>query len=738
MVEFNLNGLRQGISSKTEELSEDARVRSFDDNARPERMKPFTFQESSHDRTEAPKDEMRKYWRQFETTPIIQKPIESFASSITEPGYYLESQSLSVEQLRELDEWLEKCAIIEGERGKNFRLLLKKLIIQREVKGTAFVEKAPDRNDDSLVAGFKLINAETMEANTVPGRAILLEPEDIKTYPDAPKTEKGMAAAYLQDLGETNTYFGRAVERANPDANGEFKIGFERSDILKFTRNADVGEIFGTSRIESVSDRIDGLKKKLNDNDEAISSKAYPLWVFLFGTPEHPWRSDDIDEFMRAHEMENFHPGMKQGVRGDVDIKTISGEVAEIAEYLQFDIDWIMSNMPMPTYALGAFGDAVGQFGGIAQQQNVNRQINEARQEISDEFTPVIREVALQKGFPEDAVKDLRLIIGTPGEPETEVPQRENVIRYVPNSKRNPGTQDGVNTSADDPSTPSTPSTPSIPEEEDVDDPLDTLGAMAWHDPQSVEQLAHYGPDAYQTRLANEIASSMKEARDNVLEEVGMDFDGMSAFAVSNFENTANSVLRRTMRRGAFRARVEPIVTDTITETEESLRTETGAFSRNQDIRYFVQDIENASEDAIEEMLRLIRIQVRRSALSNEPWDPIEKRVRQSYNDGVLRQRAELIAHMELSNARETTKLKSYESDPDVIGVRVVNQNPSTPLTQSLNGAEIFFDDGDIRAQLESRTRREYLHKGFDPIPPSPPFHFNDTTTYEPIYDNAV
>jgi len=129
-----------------------------------------------------------------------------------------------------------------------------------------------------------------------------------------------------------------------------------------------------------------------------------------------------------------------------------------------------------------------------------------------------------------------------------------------------------------------------------------------------------------------------------------------------------------------------------------------------------------------------MRIQVRRGANNGDQMDDVMQRVENKYNNAKLRERAELIAHMELHNAKETMKLEQFERDPDVIGVRVSNDEPSTPLTKSLAGAEAYFDDErPIQSQLADSTREEFLQKGFDPLPTAPPFHFNDTTTFEPI-----
>jgi len=740
---FGLSGLRDGVQKRAEELAhqEDARVRSYDE-PRPSEdegpFKPYTFQQSDFDRTEPDKDNMRKYWRQYETTPFVRKSISSFARQVMEPGYYIEARGVDQEILRDLDHWLTKSAIVEGEFGQDFRQLAKKMIVQQEVRGTAFVEKAPANDDPDRIAGLKLVNAETMEAVTRPGQSILLQPDDVEEFDDAPAAETGGAAAWLQDLGETETFFGTPVSGKNRgidnDADDDFKVGFREDEIIKMARDADAGEVFGTSRLEAVSERIEGLRNKLCDNDEAIASKAYPLWLFMFGGEDNPWESDDINEFMRSHEMENFHPGMKQGVRGDVSVDTVSGEVAEISDALNFDIEWIMSVMPIPKFALGAFAEgAVGQFGGIAQQQETQRQIKDTRREVEEKFTPIVREVAMQNGLDEDQADEIRLKIGSPGEPETEVPRRENVIRYVPEDQRDPsgagdnqaneGVPDDMIDSDGLPEGIKRPQTDKVdPPEETPETSSEEAGVQLWHTGQGVAELSL---DA-DSGLSDAIYKAMVETRDATLSQVSEEYEDAPIFAATKFEQIANSNLQQQLSRGQFRDSVKPFV--------EELVESDGSVARSNNVRFFVQDIENATEDALEEMLRLMRIQVRRGANNGDQMDDVMQRVENKYNNAKLRERAELIAHMELHNAKETMKLEQFERDPDVIGVRVSNDDPSTPLTKSLAGAEAYFDDErPIQSQLADSTREEFLQKGFDPLPTAPPFHFNDTTTFEPI-----
>lgn len=765
---FSLNRLRDGVAQRYEELShessKDAKVRSLDDMDTGGRLKPFTFQQEDFDRTEPSKDAMRTYWRQYETTPIVRKPISSFASQVMEPGYYLESENLQEEDLNDIRHWLERAAIIEGMPGKDFRLLAKKAIVQREVRGTALIEKAPDKNDEERIAGLKLINPETVEAVTRPGQSILLGPEDNDNLDidELPTTPNGEAAAYLQDVSDTDSMFGTPIRERGSNVD-ENKIAFTRDEIIKLTRDADVGDIFGTSRVEAVSDRIEGLRHKLQDNDEAIASKAYPLWLFLFGTDEEPWPGKKIQKFMSSHEMENFHPGMKQGVRGDVDVKTVSGEVAEIAEYLEFDINWILSAMPMPKFALGAFGSQhVGQMGGVAQQRDVHRQIMEARREMENEFTPLVQQVAQQRGFSEDEVEDLKIKIGSPDGEEGIIGANEQIIRYINEQKgpeQQPQQQPGKTTPPGEQQVgpggqDSGPNTSRGDERRSNENPLginpeDTspgvdhqtgpaeqapYGAHVWSESNSIASLSL--DDQRKRQVADAIYDTLTTARDDALGEVSSKYGDDAMYAARYFDNVANTSIDDAMRNTSLKGKVKPAIRAEITDVNDEFGSKS-KFTAQLNVSHFSQNVENAVRDAMDELMRKMRVQLRRGAENEEQFRDIRSRVKDKYDDANLRHRAELIAHMEMKNAVETTKLQQWESDDAVVGVRVSNENPKTPLTESLNGATAYFDEEQgIDEQLMDQTRESFLHQGFNPLPTNPPFHFNDESRLEPIMED--
>jgi hypothetical protein len=724
---FSLSNIRSGVSRRISELvgpDSDPNAKSFDsrDNIA---NRPFVIESENYDRIEGPKDDLRKYFRQYETTPMVRKPVLSFASQVIEPGYYIEAPHLPQEERRRLENWLQTCAILEGELGKDWRNLAKKAIIQREVRGTVLIEKVPAKEDPDKLAGFKFINPETIEIVTHPNQSILLEPDAVEYYDNVPTTDEGLAAAYLQDISETGqSRFGTPIEDLY---DGESKIAFTRDEIIKFTRDADVGEVFGTSRVETVSERIDGIKQKLVDNDEAIASKAYPLMMFLFGTEENPWERSDIKNFMSAHEIDNFRPGMKQGVRGDVEVETVSGSVADIAGYLQFDIDYIISAMPMPKYALGGFAEAVGQIAGVAQQQDINRQLKEARRELETEFNPVIQEKAEEMGM--EKPEQVRIRIGREDQPNTDPDINQNIIRYI--GVGNDEQEDEPNASDSSESDSSEQTGTGM--ENPIESPED-LSETIWDHQSDVAELQQ--KSANQGMIADTVYDTMEEARNGILERVYTRYQDSRDGAARSYEADANEVVDMSIRSNEIRDDAASAMESELYEIYDEYTDITGSkYTTNLNSSQYASNVEMAARDALDEMMRRIRTQIRRGIESNDTFENMQMRVLETYTDASLRTRAELIAQMEVHRARETTKLQEFERDPSVTGVRVMNDDAHTPLCKSLASHEAYFEAGDIREQLSSNTADEYMHDGFSPLPVTPPYHFNCGTRLEPIYE---
>lgn len=382
-----------------------------------------------------PKDEMQQYWRAFETVPFIRQAITSFAREVIEPGWWIEADNDKTAE--ELAKWLRKACIIEGEKREDFAFLLRKTVVQREVRGTAIIEHVPDSSDRDAIAALKMLNPETVTAFTKPDTTLLWEPDENSEAPsDVPRTDDGDVAAWVQFHDDTRW----GDHEQNP---------FSQDDITKVTRDADVGEIYGTSRLESVLPRIDSLRTKLSSLDQAIESKAWPTWIFQFGNPDDPWHPDEIDDFMNGQDSSNFTPGTKHGVQGDIEVETIGGEVPDIEYSIKYDINHIISVMPMPKAATG-FAEDINQFVTRFQNERIRRQVREARRELESDFEEVLEMKAEELGLNTDG---LQLRIAPPGGEDPEpFEERGTTIRYVSDSgqEKEPDSPEGTGVPSSD------------------------------------------------------------------------------------------------------------------------------------------------------------------------------------------------------------------------------------------------------------------------------------------------
>jgi hypothetical protein len=669
--------------------------RSTDSRSR----QPYGYNEDE-DTERLEKEDLDRYWKIYENDPIVSETINSFASRVVEDGYYLEGDNQDM--VDDVGDWLETSAILEGNINQKFTRFLKKTVIQREVKGTVLIEKVRGRDNKDKLAAFKFIPPGGLEIHTKPNQSILVPPkpvddDDVEDY-NAPTNKNGRLAAYVQ-----TTHVRGFAQEAD-------EVLFARDEVLKIVRDADIGEIKGTSRIKPIADRSEGLRRKLEDNDEAIASKAYPLWLFKFGSDENPWDGETIESFMESHEMENFHPGMKQGVRGDIDVETISGEVAEIAESLQFDVDFIMSAMPMPKYTVG-FEQDINQFVSNQQKTDLKRQIREARNEIEDEFTPALREKAKELGYESDA-DSLHLRVGKPDMEDIDE-ENVNVIRYlgVDKDQRDAG-QEKNDTERES----------NLPTSDD-----ENVEENVWNtDVSRTFSLQNNS----QAKLSESIERRLIAARSGLFDRVREDIESRRTYS-----DTSSRALREYTDDSSLRQEAKSIV-ESIIDSAVIDEEVYGNPSGMQKVDHYTQSIMSTYNNVVEDMFDEIKLQMRRGAERGDDIDAILSRVENKFNDDKITQRSNIIAHMETKNIEETTKLEQYERNPDVIGYRFVNENPETELSNRVSGSEVHFDDDeDYVAQLEQQVSDEYLRKGgFKPIPSVPPIKYGDTTTIEPIY----
>lgn len=689
---------------------------------------------AGYDVNRPPRDDLQKYWRLFETVPIIRQPITNLSSEVIEPGWFVTAEDDSTADT--LTEFLEQAAIVEGEVDRNFSELVRKIVVEREVRGTALVEKVTD--DNGNIVALNPLQVSTFEIYTKPGTSILLSPDDTDIN-GAKLTDNGEASAYVQFDNKFSKWDDRPEKR------------FTRNDIIKVTRDADIGEVFGTSRIESVAQRANGLMRKLDDNDDAISTKAWPIIVFQGGNEENPWTLDEMEDFMEAYKDENLTPGTMTGVTGEMSIETFSGEVADIGEAVQTDVNMIISNMPGPKYSLGGFSESVGQAVAGAQERQYKKLVRDIRRELEDRITPVLEEVAEQHDDLDN--EDVQLHIARP---EGQVPPEDvsgSIIRYTSDSPQG-GRQTrapGIDPTQDDGQSPGKGSPRQGNESNDQSHSIWTARPeTASRDVAELEDPRFVSVPSEQRELASIVEDALVNSRNSVIEELDSRFDDTSVVDGRTFDaiarGTANDVLGQSDIEGTGSA----VLTDVVEKTLDTLAQDNhdptiqvalGARHR-QRARDFASNVERSVRDAIEEMLDRSRQQVEHASRNGEDMDRVLDRVEQTFGDDELRNRAELIAHMEISQAIESTKFVEYERHPDIVGVRVINTctENTTRLCEHLAGcgsrdraiAE-FGSDRSIGEQLAGNAPDSALFDGFRPLPPSPPFHFGCTSSLVPV-----
>jgi hypothetical protein len=252
-----------------------------------------------------------------------------------------------------------------------------------------------------------------------------------------------------------------------------------------------------------------------------------------------------------------------------------------------------------------------------------------------------------------------------------------------------------------------------------------------WNTSRTVSELASY--DDERSQIAELAYSVFQTAMDNTLSQLGERYASTPQYAVSEFENVANRELNRAIREQSTRNTARDTIRTLLDEELESLGVGSSPY-RDTNVSFFAQNIENAIRDAAEEMLRKARLQMRHAIVTNESFNSVTARIESDYSDAYLRERAQLIAHMETKDAVESTKLKEFQRNDEIVGFSIENTNPSTGVTQSLNGEKIYFDESEsLRESVEGRLATS-PKQGFDPLPTTPPYHFNDTTTIEPIW----
>lgn len=688
------------------------------------------------------KDELQKYWELYQNVGLINGAIDNFASEVIEPGWYITADS--EETVEQLTEYMENVAVVNLEHDQNFSELAWKMVVEREVRGTVFIEKVTDDQDRNQ-ALYPLQN-DTITIYTKAGKSMLPNPDDDVADPlDINQNDYGEYRVPTNDNGETGAFV--QFDDIKPRWSAREQVVYTRDEIIHWPRDADIGDARGVSRIRSIQNRAEGWLQKVQDNDAAIRSKAWPMIVFKLGSEDNPWTEEQANDFLEKYDEDVLEPGLMQAVPGDLDVEEFAGETADIEAALQHDINSIMAGLPGPVYATGGFSQNVAPAVAQAQQRQFIKEVKSTRRDLENKMTPYLREVA--EDYELDSPDSVEFHIGRPA---GEVPPEDvsgSIIRY---------TSDVDQSDQDGPVTP-TSSDDVVRSPEDVEDDQGNNGSessqsggfgdVAELEAENLEDPRFVNTSDERGVLSEQVSEYLLTAREKALTAFEDQYDDSPVAGSAAFDGVARRAMEATEQDPSVGIASRPVMEDTIEKTVETINQDNHGPSldvsygirHRQRARDLSQNVQNQTRQAAEEMLNEIASQVRRGAQKGESGSTIADSIRESYDDARLESRADIISHMELQNAVNTTKLVEYDRDPDIDGVRVINTcgDGTTTVCQHLAGCGSneqpvawFDDEKNISTQLDAAVPDSALHNDFDPLPPAPPFHYGCSSELVP------
>ena len=371
---------------------------------------------SGIDRDAPPKENYKLYRQQYRTFGPCRAAIDLRASEASRPGYMIEAESDEMEEA--LEEWFGECAVYAGESGEPFSPLLWQIFRDFDLDGEVPIElywDDPEADDeDRELIGLKLVDPATLKFLTYEGTSMLIRPDD------EPSEENG-----LPEDTPTNKRDELAAYEQYPEGHGfnEEPVYLSQNDLVRIPRNpgfdtrnptmdgpmkADVGNIRGTSIVESVSDQIKRLRARLQDYNAAISGMAYPRMKVEFSDYSigeghnkkiYQWDDEAIRAYMgdldreiqeKEYSPQNEwqEPGGKFGSPPGVEAELIEGSVPDIDDSIRTSLSLILSGLGTPKVFVG-FGEELTR--DIAEDQGgfFDRDIASSRRRVEHKLTMI-------------------------------------------------------------------------------------------------------------------------------------------------------------------------------------------------------------------------------------------------------------------------------------------------------------------------------------------------------------
>ncbi len=717
-----------------------------------------------------PDPQLEDYVTEYKNNPVISTPIENLAFEVWEPGWWIEADSEKT--VDELTEFCHNIGIKAGKPHASLTQLGKQAVVQYQVRGNFMGEKITDEKDREVA--INPLNPSTFEIYTKPGTNMLVPPDYETDGNDAniKETPSGETAAFVQFDQQFSRWEDRTERR------------FTRGGIMHWPRWPDIGNVFGQSVVESVYERSIAMREKMDDNDLAIAMKAWPMVLFQLGSEDHPWTQDEMEDFMEDYKAGELGPGMYQGVPGDVEVHEFAGETADIQEHVQTDVEHIISAMPTPKYALGAFEHASdGKSMAEIQERQFRKLVRAHRRDLENLFTPYLEDVAESWGYD---TSGLELHIGRPDGEVAPEDVQGSIIRYTSDVSGNSGESQEGGPSIQDPETqdgegPDGPSTEGTVEngqptfeasESDSQTSSAQTGDRLTYDPaqladpdanfpvlsdnSEVEELND--PRLVSTRdheksLGSDLAAVVRDARDTTLDVLEARYNSdlpEGRHVSSEFRATVGSDIRDDDLSNAVNDVLMDVLDRTVKKLSASYHSpQLGAVPRSEHLtlrdeiqNMVLRDLEIFTDNIATEIER----QVENIDYSGRGPEAVSERVLDIYDDGTIERRTRLIARMRIQELINRTKLDEYRDHDEVAGVRVISvcSENMTPITSELAGCDggdvpvaLFDSSESIGEQFDDATSAE-APEGFEPLAGIPPYHFGDVSELAPVTTDEI
>ncbi len=354
-------------------------------------------------------ENFRDYYLEF---PFVQAALKIFDENVVEPGWDVEARidgDVDEEMTRALEIWGENCAIFAGEPGHDIIHILSQIPSLRRVKPAVFLEKIGTTDEPDSLTAIQMLDPTTITIRLRRNQNIVVQPGD-DVGQGHPVTEDGTPAGYVQYDDEVDRSLSRH-DKLDP-------INFAADDIIKVVYDPEEGSPWGRTIWPALEDTITGLKEKLADRNAAIRLAGHPHRIYSSDT----WSQEQAEEFADSHEAGEVSTWeMDTERRSDgfasrvdfvpnvVEVTVVEGNVADIKDAIQDDVEAIFSMLPVSKFKI-AYEEHINQFVVEPQSEKDQMWVDKERRFIESIVgNPLFRQKADELADGYDGEVDFRI-----------------------------------------------------------------------------------------------------------------------------------------------------------------------------------------------------------------------------------------------------------------------------------------------------------------------------------------